>query len=74
MVLEKELGVLHLDLQAAEGETATLGVPRAYIRLQAPPSQIYFLLQGHTYCNKDISPSSTSPYGPNIQIHESMGP
>ena len=34
----------------------------------------HFLQQGHTYSNKATPPNSASPYGPNTQTYESMGP
>ena len=42
--------------------------------LQSLPSQPPNVLQqDHTYSNKATLPNSTTPYGPNIQTHESIG-
>ena len=33
----------------------------------------HFLQEEHTYSSKTKPPNSATPYGPNIQTHESMG-
>jgi len=37
------------------------------------PTVTYFLHQDHIYSNKAMAPNNAIPYGPSIQIHESMG-
>ena len=65
--LEKELRVLHLDLQAAEGDCVLhLGVsseneiskPASTMTL---PPRSYLLQQGHTYSNKALPPNKPLP-------------
>jgi hypothetical protein len=48
MVLEKELRVLHLDLQAAERERVTHCTWLAHLKPQNPYPVTHFLQQGHT--------------------------
>ena len=43
------------------------------LKAYPPPTVTHFFQQGHTYSNKAIPPNSATPYGPSIQIHESMG-
>ena len=47
MVLEKELRVLHIDLQAI-GEAVTLGLARACETSKLASTVTHFLQQGHT--------------------------
>jgi hypothetical protein len=65
-VLEKELRVLHLDLQAAGRESDWAWLE--YLSPQSPPptavlppTRPHLLQQGHTYSNK-ATPTPTKPY------------
>ena len=73
MVLEKELRVRYLGLQAAEGAVYYTGVTRTQETSKPAPIVTHFLQQGHTYSNKTTPPNSTPPYRPSIHSHESMG-
>jgi hypothetical protein len=69
MMLEKELRVLHLDLQAAEGDWDTLATIE-FMRSQSRPPVTHFPQQGHTYSNKTTHENSASRYGPSTHSHE----
>lgn len=73
MVLEKELRVLHLDLQAA-GERLCTGCSLSTCEtLKSAPTVTHFLYQGHIYSNKATPPKSATSYGLSIQTLDSMG-
>lgn len=61
-VLESELRVLHLDLQAAEA-TMTLGV--AWVQETSKPTATvtHFPQQGQSYSKKATPSNSATPYG-----------
>ena len=63
MVLEKELRVRYLGLQAAEGAVYYTGVTRTQETSKPAPIVTHFLQQGHTYSNKTTPPNSAIPYG-----------
>jgi hypothetical protein len=60
MVLEKELRVLHQDLQATGRQALD---QLEHLRPQSPLPVTHFL-QGHTYSNKATPLNSATPYGP----------
>jgi hypothetical protein len=63
MVLETELRILYLDLQAAERD-CELPAWLEHLRPQSPLLMTYFLQQSHIYSIKAIPPSSATPYEP----------
>jgi hypothetical protein len=69
MVLKKEWRVLHLDLTATKRD---LVLCKRQGGGKLSPAMTHFLQQDHTYFNKDTPPNSVTPYGPDIQKHESM--
>ena len=58
MVLEKELRVTHLDLQATESDCGV----SIYETSKSTSTVTQFLQQGYTYSNKAIPPNSVIPY------------
>jgi hypothetical protein len=67
-VLEKELRVLHLDLQGAGSNCAT-GQGLSIWDLKAHPLVTCFLQQGHTYSNKATPSNTATSYGPKGAIY-----
>ena len=62
MVLEKELKVLHVDLQATGVCLTRLGLS-IHETSKNVSTVTYFFQQGHTYSNNSMPPNSATPYG-----------
>ena len=72
MVLEKELRVLHLDLQTSYGDCVPHWAELEHKTLKPTSTVTHFFQLGQTLFNKFTTSNIATFYGLSIQIHDSV--